>query len=119
MFAAMTDIYENHLMSYDWFIKADTDTYVIVENLRYLLSDYNPKQPLFFGQHFLIRVSAKEVSLVLLDVILVRQLPCHMMLNSYSTLQRYTATSNIIEQENLQTNLEFQTNFLTFRINTY
>ena len=33
-------------------MKADSDTYVIAENLRYLLSDYKPSQAIYFGQHF-------------------------------------------------------------------
>ena len=30
-------------------MKADDDTYVILENLRYLLSDQDKNKPLFFG----------------------------------------------------------------------
>ncbi|XP_055356103.1 glycoprotein-N-acetylgalactosamine 3-beta-galactosyltransferase 1-like [Paramacrobiotus metropolitanus] len=44
--------YKNHLSTHDWFFKADDDTYVVVENLRYLLKDYSPEQPVFFGSHF-------------------------------------------------------------------
>ena len=29
----------------DWFIKCDDDTYLIVENLRYFLSNENPTDP--------------------------------------------------------------------------
>ena len=45
-------IYDNHFKDADWFLKADDDTYVIVENLRYLLSHFDPKEPLYFGHHF-------------------------------------------------------------------
>ncbi|GAV08332.1 hypothetical protein RvY_18042-2 [Ramazzottius varieornatus] len=37
---------------YDWFLKADDDTYVIMENLKLLVADYSPNQPLYFGHHF-------------------------------------------------------------------
>ncbi|XP_060080991.1 glycoprotein-N-acetylgalactosamine 3-beta-galactosyltransferase 1-like [Ylistrum balloti] len=45
-------VYENHLNDADWFLKADDDTFVVVENLRYLLSKYSPKDPIFLGQRF-------------------------------------------------------------------
>ncbi|KRZ32759.1 Glycoprotein-N-acetylgalactosamine 3-beta-galactosyltransferase 1 [Trichinella pseudospiralis] len=42
-------IYANLLNDYDWFLKADDDTYVIVENLRLLLSSYDADKPHYFG----------------------------------------------------------------------
>ncbi len=30
-------------------MKADDDTYIVVENLRYFLKDYNTEDPLWFG----------------------------------------------------------------------
>lgn len=45
-------IYEHHLNDADWFMKADDDTYVIMENLRYFLSGEKNDQPVFFGHHF-------------------------------------------------------------------
>ena len=50
--AAWKYIYENHFNDADWFIKADDDSFVILENLRYLLSHYNSSNPHYFGRHF-------------------------------------------------------------------
>ncbi|XP_069676451.1 glycoprotein-N-acetylgalactosamine 3-beta-galactosyltransferase 1-like isoform X3 [Periplaneta americana] len=45
-------VYKHHFEEADWFFKADDDTYAIVENLRYMLSIYNPSDPLYFGCRF-------------------------------------------------------------------
>ncbi|KAG5666439.1 hypothetical protein PVAND_014467 [Polypedilum vanderplanki] len=45
-------VYKNHLNDYDWFMKADDDTYMIVENLRHFLFSYSSNQPIYFGYHF-------------------------------------------------------------------
>lgn len=45
-------VYKNHFNDADWFMKADDDTYVIVENLRYFLSSKNHNAPVYFGHHF-------------------------------------------------------------------
>ncbi|XP_059178835.1 glycoprotein-N-acetylgalactosamine 3-beta-galactosyltransferase 1-like [Physella acuta] len=45
-------VYENHFNDADWFMKADDDTYLIVENLKYFLSGENYSEPVYFGQLF-------------------------------------------------------------------
>ena len=45
-------VYQYHYEEYEWFVKADDDTYMIIENLRYLLKDYNSSDPLYFGRKF-------------------------------------------------------------------
>ncbi|XP_054287746.1 glycoprotein-N-acetylgalactosamine 3-beta-galactosyltransferase 1-like [Macrosteles quadrilineatus] len=50
--AAFTYVYQHYKDAYDWVLKADDDTYVVVENLRYLLYHYNSSDPMYFGCRF-------------------------------------------------------------------
>eukprot|EP00096_Caligus_rogercresseyi_P009948 TRINITY_DN3492_c0_g1_i1.p1 TRINITY_DN3492_c0_g1~~TRINITY_DN3492_c0_g1_i1.p1 ORF type:complete len:352 (-),score=80.83 TRINITY_DN3492_c0_g1_i1:461-1516(-) len=50
--AAFQYVYDHYKDEADWFMKADDDTYVIVENLRYLLQNYSSSDPLHFGCRF-------------------------------------------------------------------
>ena len=49
---AFKEVYNSHYQDYDWFVKADDDTYIIMENLRYFLKDFDTNKPIFFGGKF-------------------------------------------------------------------
>jgi len=49
---AVEYIYEKYVDDYDWFFKADDDTYVIMENLKNLLKDYDTDEGHYFGCNF-------------------------------------------------------------------
>lgn len=48
----MQFIYKHFLDDYDWFLKADDDTFLIGDNLRYMLSPYSPEDAIYFGYKF-------------------------------------------------------------------
>ncbi|XP_038626256.1 glycoprotein-N-acetylgalactosamine 3-beta-galactosyltransferase 1 [Tachyglossus aculeatus] len=45
-------VHDRHLTQADWFLKADDDTYVVLDNLRRLLARHDPERPLYFGRRF-------------------------------------------------------------------
>ena len=50
--ASLDYIFRHHLNDADWFLKADDDTYVIIENLRHMLSKLNTSDPHYLGRKF-------------------------------------------------------------------
>jgi glycoprotein-N-acetylgalactosamine 3-beta-galactosyltransferase len=51
-FKAFKYAFDNYLNESDWFMKADDDTYVFVENLKHALSAFDPNEPVYLGHHF-------------------------------------------------------------------
>lgn len=45
-------VHKNYLEKADWFLKADDDTFIVVENLRWMLSNFTSDQPIYFGKRF-------------------------------------------------------------------
>ncbi|XP_062598275.1 glycoprotein-N-acetylgalactosamine 3-beta-galactosyltransferase 1-like isoform X1 [Saccostrea cucullata] len=45
-------VFDHYYDEADWFMKADDDTYFIMENLRYFLSSRDKMEPVYFGHHF-------------------------------------------------------------------
>ena len=50
--AAWKYVYKHYLYRADWFLKADDDTFTIIENLRHFVSNYNSEKPYYFGRKF-------------------------------------------------------------------
>ena len=43
----------------DWFLKADDDSYIIIENLKAILQQHNPLVPIQFGCRFRLQFAKK------------------------------------------------------------
>nr|XP_027213720.1 glycoprotein-N-acetylgalactosamine 3-beta-galactosyltransferase 1-like [Penaeus vannamei] len=58
--ASLKHAFDHHSHAFDWVFVAQEDTYAIIENLRYMLSVYDPEDPIFFGSR--IKSQAKQGS---------------------------------------------------------
>ncbi|CAF4429573.1 unnamed protein product, partial [Adineta steineri] len=58
--------YEKYFNDFDWFVKADDDTYLIVENLKAFLSDKNPSEPVTFGYNYKVIIRSPYIYYALL-----------------------------------------------------
>jgi hypothetical protein len=47
--SALQYAYEYHFNNFDWFVKADDDTYIFMENLKAFLRKQNSSEPVTFG----------------------------------------------------------------------
>jgi glycoprotein-N-acetylgalactosamine 3-beta-galactosyltransferase len=54
---AMRYIYEKHDGEFDWLFKSNDNSFIILENLRHLLYQYDSNWPMIVGQRFLDEVS--------------------------------------------------------------
>lgn len=52
----------SHRYDADWFLKADDDTYVVMENLKFLLSSYSGQDPIYFGCKYKVIVDEGYMS---------------------------------------------------------
>ena len=48
---ALEYVWEHHRNDADWFLKADDDTWVFVDNLRSYLANYDENEPHYLGLH--------------------------------------------------------------------
>lgn len=60
----LKQIYEKFGSDYDWFLKADDDSYVFLENLRHFLFAYSPNFPIYFGCKLKPYVEQGELKIV-------------------------------------------------------
>ncbi|XP_061146736.1 glycoprotein-N-acetylgalactosamine 3-beta-galactosyltransferase 1-B [Syngnathus typhle] len=49
---ALHYVHEHYGNDADWFLKADDDSYVIVDNLRWVLAKHTPDEPVYYGRRF-------------------------------------------------------------------
>lgn len=59
---SLRHLYQHYLSEYQWFMKADDDTYIVMENLKLLLSKCDSKKPIYLGHHFKVHLKQGYMS---------------------------------------------------------
>jgi glycoprotein-N-acetylgalactosamine 3-beta-galactosyltransferase len=57
---ALLFAYEHYFQQFDWFIKADDDTFLAVDHLKTFLSEKNTSEPITFGYNFNVSIHAEH-----------------------------------------------------------
>jgi hypothetical protein len=57
---ALVYVYKNHYKDFDWILKCNDNTYMVMENLRWLLYQYDTTWPLMIGSR-VHKISEDEV----------------------------------------------------------
>jgi glycoprotein-N-acetylgalactosamine 3-beta-galactosyltransferase len=52
--------YEEHIDDFDWFIRGDDDTYLMMDNVREHLDSLDPNENHYLGRHFYISANHSE-----------------------------------------------------------
>jgi hypothetical protein len=80
--------YENYFDDFDWFVKADDDTYLIVDYLKAFLSEQNSFEPVTFGYNFKVRILSNALIVIIFQYFQNR-------LISISTVERTGLTDSL------------------------
>jgi hypothetical protein len=60
--------YENYFDDIDWLVKADDDTFLIVDNLKAFLSEQNSSEPITFGYNFKVRILSNALVVIIFQI---------------------------------------------------
>lgn len=58
---ALAYLAKNHIDDADWFLRADDNTFMVMENLRYMLYSYPSNLPLYLHSNFMIKPEDERV----------------------------------------------------------
>lgn len=66
---ALAYLAKHHINDADWFLRADDNSFMVMENLRYMLYPYPSNSPLYFHSNFMIKPEDEGVSNFLVSTI--------------------------------------------------